>query len=170
MKTIVFSITTPVHCNSKSARKTFDELNKSIELRSQNDIELQVEQVGNKGTNFINDWSLTRLGTVKNKIFEEINNSKNNDLEDIVYRFQITYDETIDILDLKCIPTKTIGYILPSGIYQISVINLMLKSLLTNEVKVSITIDDTRLKSNITTDKTINFNKKSFFYTLLGFT
>ena len=45
-----------------------------------------------------------------------------------------------------------------------------LKSLLTNEVKVSFTIDDVRLNSNLTTNKTIRFTKKSFFYIILGFT
>ena len=38
------SITTPGHWNSESAEKTIGELNKLIELRSENDIELHVEQ------------------------------------------------------------------------------------------------------------------------------
>ena len=36
---------------------------------------------------------------------------------------------------------------------------MMLKSLLPIEVKVNITIDDIRLKSNLTTNKTIRFTK-----------
>ena len=32
------------------------------------------------------------------------------------------------------------------------------------------TIDDIRLKSSLTTNKTIKFTKNSFFYTILGFT
>ena len=40
-----FSITTPGHWNSKSAEKTFDELNKLLEFRSQNGIELHGNQV-----------------------------------------------------------------------------------------------------------------------------
>ena len=47
---------------------------------------------------------------------------------------------------------------------------MMLKSLLPKEAKVIITIDDVRLKSNLTRDKTIWFSKKSFFYVILGFT
>ena len=55
--------------------------------------------------------------------------------------------------------------------YEISDINLMLKSLLPKEVKVNITIDDIRLKSNSTTNETIKFTKKIFFfYIILGFT
>ena len=42
----------------------------------------------------------------KNEILEEIKNVKYNDLEDLVFRFQLTYGEFIDILDFKYIPTK----------------------------------------------------------------
>ena len=45
----------------------------------------------------------------------------------------------------------------------------MLKSLLPKVVKVNITFDDVRLKSNLSTNKTIRFTKKSFFYTTLKF-
>ena len=44
-----FSLTTPVHWNSKSAQKTIDELKKLIERRSENDIDLHVEQAEKKG-------------------------------------------------------------------------------------------------------------------------
>ena len=45
----------------------------------------------------------------------------------------------------------------------------MLKSLLPKKVKVNFTIDDIRLRSNLTTNKTIMFIENSFFYTILGF-
>ena len=54
--------------------------------------------------------------------------------------------------------------------YEIVFISLMLKSLLLNEVKKNIKIDDVRFKSNLTTNKSKKFTKKSFFYTVLGFT
>ena len=54
----------------------------------------------------IYDYSLSSFGTFKEEIFGELKNTKNNDLEDLLYRFQITYDEFIDKLDLKFIPTK----------------------------------------------------------------
>ena len=47
--------------------------------------------------------------------------------------------------------------------YEIFDIKLMLKSLLPDDVKVNITINDIRLRSNLTTNKTIRFTKKSFF-------
>ena len=47
-------------------------------------------------------------------------------------------------------------------------INLMVNSLFPKEVKKSITIDDIRIKSNLTTNKTFGFSEKSFFYSILG--
>ena len=76
---------------------------------------------------------------------------------------ELTYVEIVNILDVKYIAGSTTGYTLPPGIYEITGINMMLKSLLPNEVKVNITIDDFRLKSNLTTNKTIRFTKKFFF-------
>ena len=46
----------------------------------------------------------------KNEILEEVKNVKYNDLEDLVYRPQLTYDENLDILALRYIPTKRTGY------------------------------------------------------------
>ena len=52
----------------------------------------------------------------KDEILEELKNAKYNDLEDLVYRFQLTYNEIIGILDFKYIPIKRIGYSLNPGI------------------------------------------------------
>ena len=83
---------------------------------------------------------------------------------------QLTYDEIIDILDLKYIPTKRTGYSLNPGIYEVVDLNNTLKYILHDNVKVSVTIDDVRLKSNLKINQTLFFTKKSFFYTILGFT
>ena len=82
---------------------------------------------------------------------------------------ELTYSEIESILDMNFINKSTTGYTLPPGIYEISDINSILKSSLPDEVKVNVTIDDIRLKSNLTTNKTIRFTKRSFFYTILGF-
>ena len=37
-------------------------------------------------------------------------------------------------------------------------------------MKVSVTVEDVRLKSNLKTNQTLIFTNKSFFYTILGFT
>ena len=85
---------------------------------------------------------MSSLGTFKNEKIEELKNSKYNDLEDLVYRFQLPYNEISDKLDLKYIPTSTIGYTLAPGMYEVVDINLMLKSSLPKQVKVNITIDN----------------------------
>ena len=83
---------------------------------------------------------------------------------------QLTYDEIIDVLDLKSIPTKRTEYSLNSGIYEVVDLNNTLKYILTDNVKISVTLDDIRLKSNLKTNQTLIFTEKSFFYTILGFT
>ena len=88
----------------------------------------------------------------------------------MVYRFQLTYDEIIDVLDFKYIPTKRKGYSMNPGIYEVVDLNNTLKYILIDNVKVSITIDDIRLKSNLKINQTLIFTEKSFFYTILGFT
>ena len=93
-----------------------------------------------------------------------------NDLEDLVYRMQLTFDEIIDVLDLKYVSTKRIGYSLDPGIYEVSDLKKTLKHILPDNVKVNITIDDIRLKSNLRINQTLIFTNKSFFYTILGFT
>ena len=118
----------------------------------------------------LNDYSLSSLGTFKNEKLEELKNVNYNVLEDLVYRFQLSYDKIIDVLDLNYSLTKRTGYSLPPGVYAITDINSMIKHLLPNNVIRSITIDDIRLKSNLKINQTLIFTDKSFFYTILGFT
>ena len=49
-------------------------------------------------------------------------------------------------------------------------LNNSLKHILPDNVKVNITLDDIRLKSNLKTNQTLIFTEKFFFYTFLGFT
>ena len=70
-----FSITIPGHWVSKSAEKTIGKLNELLDLRSQNGIELHVEQVRKKGKILINDHSLSSPGTFKIEILEKIKNA-----------------------------------------------------------------------------------------------
>ena len=165
----LFSIIVPGHYETESAEKTINELNNLLELRSQNCIELHVEQVRKKGLILINDYSLSSLGMFKDEILEDLKNDKFNDLEDMVYRFQLTYDEIMDVLDLKYIPTKRTGYSLDPGIYEADDLNNTLKYILLDNVKINITIDDISLKSNLKINQTLIFTEKSPFYTILGF-
>ena len=86
----------------------------------------------------------------------------------MVFKMELTYSEIEKILDTKYIAPSSTGYTSQPGIYEISDINLMLKSLVPKEVKVNITIDAIRLKSNLTTNKTIRFTKKSLFVYDIG--
>ena len=63
-------------------------------------------------------------------------------------RFQLTNDEILDILDIKYIPTKRTGYSINPGVYEVVDLNNTLKYFLPDNVKVSVAIDDVRLKSN----------------------
>ena len=70
--------------------------------------------------------------------------------------------EVAEILDTKYNDGKSTRYSFPLGTYEVSDINLLLKSLIPNDVKINTTTDDIRLGSNLTTNKTIWFTKKSF--------
>ena len=105
----------------------------------------------------------------KIETLEDLKKAKYNDLGDLVYRMQLTYNEIIDLLDLEYIPTKRIRYSLNPGIYEVIDLNNTLNYILPDNVKVSVTIDDIRLKSNLKINQTLIFTNKSFFYTILGF-
>ena len=165
-----FSIIIPGHYQNKSDEKTIDDLNKLLELKS---LELHVEEVRKRGNKIKigdNEYQLSDFDYQKHEILEELKKVKYNDLEDLVYRMRLSYDEIMDILDLKYIPTKRTGYSLNPGIYEIVDLNNTLKYILTDNAKVSVTIDNIRLKSNLKTNQTLIFTEKSFFYTVLGFT
>ena len=165
-----FSIIIPGHYQNESDEKTIDELNKLLDLKS---LELHVEEVrkrGNKIKMNDNEYKLSDFDTQKNEILEELKNAKYIDLEDLVYRMQLTYDEIIDILDLKCIPTKRMGYSIEPNIYNVVDLNKTLKNILPNNVKIDITIDERKYKTDLKINQTLIFTNKSFFYTILGFT
>ena len=165
-----FSIIIPGHYQTEFAEKIIDDLNKLLELMS---LELHVEEVRKRGTKIKtgdNESKLSDFDTQKNEILEELKNVKYNDLKDLVYRMRLSYDEIIDILDLKYIPTKRTSYSLNPGIYEVDDLNNTSKYILPDNVKISVTIDDIRLKSNLKTNQTLIFTEKSFFYTILGFT
>ena len=165
-----FSIIIPGHYEDKFAEKTNNDLNKLLELKS---LELHVEEVkkrGNKIKIANKEYKLSDFDNQKYEIIEELKNAKYNDLEDLVYRMRLSYDEIMDILELKYIPTKRTGYSLNPGIYEIVDLNNTLKYMLPDNVKVNVTIDDIRLKSNLKINQTLIFTEKSFFYTIVGFT
>ena len=165
-----FSKIIPGHYQTEFAEETIDKLYKLLELKS---LELHVAEVRKRG-NIIktgdNEYKLSDFDTQKHEIIEELKNAKYNDLEDLVYRMQLTYDEIINILDLKYIPTKRIGYSIKPNIYNVVGLNKTLKNILPDNVKINITIDERKYKTDLKINQTLIFTNKSFFYTILGFT
>ena len=152
-----FSIIITAHWETEFAEKIIDELNRILELRT---LELHVNEDRKRG-NIIkigdNEYKLSDFDNQKYEIIEELKKAEYKDLRDLVYRMQLTYDEIIDVLDLKYIPAKRAGYSLNPGIYEIVDINNTLKHILPNNVKVNITIDDIRLKSNLKINQNFDF-------------
>ena len=89
----------------------------------------------------------------------------------MVFRMELTYSEIENIIEMIYIDTLTTGYTIPPENYELSDIFWRLKSLLPEEVKLDKIFDDTRLKTTLTTNRTIRFTKKSFSSnSILGFT
>ena len=96
-----FSIIIPGHYKTEFAKKVINDLNKLIQLRS---LELHVEEVRKRGNKIKigdNEYELSDFDTQNNEILEELRKVKYNDLKDLVYRMQLTYNEIIDILDFE---------------------------------------------------------------------
>ena len=71
---------------------------------------------------------------------------------------------------MNFILTKRTNYSLNPGIYEVIDSNKTLKYILPDKLKVSVSIDGVRLKSNLKIIQTLIFTEKSFFYTILGYT
>ena len=165
-----FSIIIPGHYQTEFAEQTIDELNKLLELKS---LELHVEEVRKRGSRIKAgdiEYKLSDFDTRKHEIIEGLKNDEYGDLEDLVYRMQLTYDEIIDILDLKYIPTKRMGYSIEPNIYDVDDLNKTLKNILPFNIYINITIDERKYETDLKINQTLIFTNKNFFYTVLGFT
>ena len=117
---------------------------------------------------------MSSLGSFTIETLEELKKAECSYLEDMVYRFQLTY-EIVDILDPKNIPTKRTGYSVNPGLYEVVDLNNTLKYNLPDNVKVCVTTDDVRLKINLKINLTLFLSEKSlynfrfFSITLLSF-
>ena len=130
----------------------------------------EVRKSGNQIKKRDKEYKLSDFDTQKNKIVEELKKAKYNDLEDLVYRMQLTNIEIAVLLDLKVISIKRTGYSLNPGIYEVADLNDVLKHILPDNVKINIIIDDIRLKSSLKNIQTLLLTEMSFFYTILDFT
>ena len=100
----------------------------------------------------------------KSAIVAELKRVKYHDLEDMVNRMDITYDEIMVVLDIRNNSETSIAYTLAHGINKSSNFNAMINFLLPHEVKEKIRIDDIKLGSNLTTNITLRFLKNLFSY------
>ena len=94
-------------------------------------------------------YRLNALEYHENELIEELKRIKYNDLENMVYRMEITYDEIV--------------------LYHLELMKLVIMTnpLMPSDVIVNVTFDDIRMRTNLTS-KTIKFTK-SFFCTILSF-
>ena len=144
-----FSITTPGYWCSRGGAGTIQKIQLLAELRSQNDVDLHVEELG-KRVNQVKtgerEYKLLDLDTHKNKIYEELKNAEYNNLEDMVFRMELTYFEIGIIPPVKYFHAKSTGDTFTPGIYEIIDNKLMLMSLLSDDLEITFTIDDNRIR------------------------
>ena len=88
----------------------------------------------------------------------------------MIFRMELTYHEVANVLDRQYSDASSTGYTLKPAIYEISDNNLMFKSFYPEEVKITKTINEFRLRSKFTTKKAIRLTGKMLFHTILGFT
>ena len=62
------------------------------------------------------------------------------------------------------------GYSIEPNIYNVFDLNNTLKNILPDNVKIIVTIDERKYKTDLKVIQTLIFTNKSFFYTILGFT
>ena len=88
-----------------------------LELQSQIDIELYVKEVKKRGTRIEienSGYNLAGFDHSNSEILAELKKVQYKDLEDMVYRTELTYDEKVDILEIKYIDGSIFGYVLPT--------------------------------------------------------
>ena len=165
-----FSIIILGHWEDEFSEKVIDEVNRLLEVRS---LESHVDEVRKRGDTIkIGDkgYNLSDFDNQKYEIIKELKEAKYKDIRDLVHRMRLTYDEIMDIIDLKYISTKRVGYSLTPNIYNVVDLNNALKDILPDIIKINVIIDERKYKTDLQINQTLIFTNKSFFYTILGFT
>ena len=62
------------------------------------------------------------------------------------------------------------GYSIEPNIYNVVDLNKTLKNILPYNIKINVSIDERKYKTDLKINQTLIFTNKSFFYTILGFT
>ena len=93
--------------------------------------ELHVEDVRTRGNQIKiegNEYKLSDRDTHKSEIVDELTIVECNDLEDMVFRLELTYSKIEYLLNVKYIDGSSTKYTLEPGRYEFSDTNLMLNS------------------------------------------
>ena len=107
-----FSIITPGHWSSQNFEEIVNELNILLDLRFKNDLDLHIKEENKRGNFIILDGQEYIYYNINKQDFIDLlKKNKYIDLENMVFRLELTYNEIVDILDIKYIPTSTIGYL-----------------------------------------------------------
>ena len=136
-------------------------------MRHKIDMELRVEEVRRSGNHLkIGDkeYNLSHIDIRKRRITKELKNAECNDLEYMLFRMELTYSQIEYTFYMKYIDASTTWFTIAEGIYEISDLNLMLKSLIPEYEEVNIMIVEFKQRSSLTTQKTVK-NTKIFFST-----
>ena len=90
-----FLISTSRYWTQEGGEELINKLNKLLELRSQNDIEFHVKEVGKRSTGIeIKNSGYVSAGfdNFKCEILAELKRIKYKNFQDMVYRMELTYD------------------------------------------------------------------------------
>ena len=118
-----FSISTPSFWTHECGEDLNNKLNKLLEIISQNHFELRGKEVEKRGTRIQTEnsgFSLAGFYLLKIEMLTKLKKVKYNYLADMVFRMNSTYDEIVDILDVKDIAGSTKGLTLLPGIKEIT--------------------------------------------------
>ena len=117
-----FSIATPGYWSLRGSAETIKELREIVGPTAQSHIGLHVEDVKKRGNQTKighKEYKLSDFDTRRNEMIEELQNAEYDDLEDMVFRLELTNSENEDTLDMKYIHASS-GYTLALSIDKIS--------------------------------------------------
>ena len=100
----IISVTKPRYWFTAGSVGTVKKLNRSLDLRSQIDFELHVEDIRHRENQIKkgeNEYNLYDLDIHEKEISRKLKRIRYIDLEDMVFRMELTYDESIEIFDAK---------------------------------------------------------------------
>ena len=103
-KNTSFSISLPIYWIPVGDDELINKLKKLLEVRSQNDIELQAKNFEKRGARMAignSGYNLAGFDHYKSEILVKLGRLKYKDLDNMVYRKELTYDDFLDVLDVK---------------------------------------------------------------------